>query len=221
MLGRFEPTATGWSARQDLVSGRTCEVRLQPEQVALLVSEAKHGDRRAWERLVDEYVGLIWAVARAHRLTDGDAHDVTQTTWLRLIEHIDRLSEPSSVGAWLATTARRECLRLLRQSKRTVLLDQWDDLDHAGWADQDVDASLLRREEQHTVQHALEQLNPSAQALLRMLMLDPAPSYEEISAALGMPIGSIGPTRGRLLRKLQALLDQGGINHERRRVASE
>lgn len=189
--------------------------------MAVLVAHASKGDRGAWEHLVDEYVGLIWAIARAHRLADGDAHDVTQTTWLRLIENIDRLSDPSRVGAWLATTARRECLRVLRQSKRTVLLDEWEDLDCFDSNGQEVDSALLRSEESHIVQDALEQLSPSAQALLRLLMLDPPPSYEEISAALNIPIGSIGPTRGRCLRKLQVLVTRRGINQGHRRVSCE
>src|SRR3954454_24758843 len=93
-------------------------MRITPEQAADLVAAAAAGDRRSWERLVDAYVGLIWAITRSYRLSDGDAQDVSQTTWLRLIENIDRLSDPSRVGAWLATTARRECLRVLRQSRR-------------------------------------------------------------------------------------------------------
>lgn len=196
-------------------------MRLDPAQVAVLVADASRGDRRAWERIVDEYVGLIWAIARSHRLADGDAHDVTQTTWLRLVENIDRLAEPSRVGAWLATTARRECLRVLRQAKRTVLLDEWDDVDCGQVDDQEVDAGLLRSEQDHIVREALEQLSPSAQALLRLLVLDPPPSYEEISAALDVPIGSIGPTRGRSLRKLQVLVTQRGVDGGRRRVSCQ
>lgn len=186
-------------------------MRITPERAAELVHAAAQGDRRAWEELVDAYVGLIWAITRGYRLHDGDAHDVTQTTWLRLVENIDRLSDPARVGAWLATTARRECLRVLRQSKRQVLLGEWEELDSFEADGEEVDAALLRAEQDEVVHAALEQLNPRCQALMRLLMLDPPPSYEEVSAALGIPIGSIGPTRGRCLRKLREFVEVGGI----------
>ena len=95
-------------------------MNLTTEEAASLVAAAAAGDRRAWEGLVDAYGRLIWAIARNHRLSSGDAADVSQTTWLRLLEHIDRLSDPGRVGAWLATTARRECLRLQSRGKRTM-----------------------------------------------------------------------------------------------------
>ena len=186
-------------------------MRITPEEAAELVVAAAAGDRRAWERLVDAYVGLIWAITRSYRLSDGDAHDVTQTTWLRLVEHIDRLSDPARVGAWLATTARRECLRVLRQSKRQVLLGDWEEFDSLELEGDDVDAGMLRAEQGEAVRAALETLSPRCQALMRLLMLDPPPSYEEVSAALGIPIGSIGPTRGRCLRKMRAIVDGPGI----------
>lgn len=191
--------------------GRT---RLTPEQAASLVEAAAAGDRRAWESLVDAYVGLIWAIARSYRLSDGDAHDVSQTVWLRLIEHVDRLNDPARVGAWLATTTRRECLRVLRQSRRQVLLAEWDDLDTIVLDDKPVDAAMLQDEQDEGVRAALLQLKPRCQALLALLMLDPPPSYEEVSAALGMPIGSIGPTRGRCLNCLRQLMDEGRIAQE-------
>jgi RNA polymerase sigma factor (sigma-70 family) len=191
---------------------------LSPEQAAVLVRAAAQGDRVAWEALVDGYAGLVWATARGYRLSDGDTQDVTQTTWLRLVENIGRLTDPGRVGAWLATTVRRECLRVLRQSKRTSLIDQWDDVVDVDGA-VDPDAGLIRLEETDAVRAALEQLSPSAQALLRLLMLDPPPSYAEVSAALGIPVGSIGPTRGRCLRKLEALLGERGISSAARGVS--
>lgn len=178
-----------------------------PEEAAALVAAASRGDSRAWEKLVDAYVGLIWAVTRSYRLSDGDAHDVSQTTWLRLVENIGRLTDPSRVGAWLATTARRECLRVLRQSNRSTVLHDWKELDLVDPAAQDIDAEFLRTEQGDAVRSAVAQLSPPCQALLQLLMIDPPPSYEEVSAALGVPVGSIGPTRGRCLRKLEALME--------------
>src|SRR3954447_6349402 len=89
-------------------------------EVAELVAAAAEGDQVAWNGLVDRFNGLVWSVARAHRLGAADASDVVQTTWLRLVENLGRLQDPERVGAWLATTARRECLRTLRQSARQV-----------------------------------------------------------------------------------------------------
>src|SRR4051794_23549305 len=187
-------------------------MRITPEQAADLVAAAAAGDRRSWERLVDAYVGLIWAITRSYRLSDGDAADVSQTTWLRLIENIDRLQDPSRVGAWLATTARRECLRLLGRTNRNGLVaDIGGVLDGLAEDPPDLAAELLGRERGDEVQVALRTLPQRCQDLLQLLMLEPALSYEEISSALDMPVGSIGPTRGRCLRRLQPLLARDGI----------
>ncbi|MFG1921126.1 RNA polymerase sigma factor [Cryptosporangium sp. NPDC048952] len=187
---------------------------LSPDEAAMLVGAAAGGDRSAWDLLVDAYGGLIWAVARNHRLSPGDAGDVSQTTWLRLVENIDRLSDPSRVGAWLATTARRECLRLLGRSKRTVLSGEELDpgTDRLRLATPEADAALLAAERDAEMRSAFGRLTPRCRELLQMLLLDPAPSYEEISAALDIPIGSIGPTRGRCLEKLRGIVEGTGIN---------
>jgi RNA polymerase sigma factor (sigma-70 family) len=172
---------------------------------------AASGDRRAWESLVDAYSGMIWTIARNHRLGHGDAADVSQTTWLRLLEHIDRLNDPGHVGAWLATTARRESLRVQARSKRTVLVADHDELEPARRGDaavEGVDAALLLDERREEVRAALARLPERCQLLMRLLMTEPPLSYEEVSAALGMPIGSIGPTRARCLARVRALLNE-------------
>jgi RNA polymerase sigma factor (sigma-70 family) len=185
---------------------------LAPEESAVLVRRAAGGDARAWEGLVDSYVGLIWAIARSHRLSQGDAADVSQITWLRLLENIHRIDDPTRVGAWLATTARRECLRVLGRSSRQLLVAETETIPQpASQAAPEVDAGLLAREREEHLHRALDELPPRCQDLMRLLMLDPAPSYEEISAALDMPIGSIGPTRGRCLRRLRRSLEAQGI----------
>src|ERR1700746_3662334 len=89
--------------------------------VADLVRRAAEGDRGAWERLVDQYARLIWSITIDFKLTESDAADVVQTTWLRLLEHIHRIEHPDRVGSWLAATARNECLRSLAARKRVVL----------------------------------------------------------------------------------------------------
>jgi RNA polymerase sigma factor (sigma-70 family) len=188
-------------------------VSLLPEDAAHFVAAAAEGDRAAWERLVDAYGGLIWAITRNHRLRPGDAADVSQTTWLRLLENIDRLHDPARVGAWLATTARRECLRLSARRRRTVLVGDEGELENDPLRAQppDVDDALLLAERDDALRGAFDCLQPRCRELLRLMLLDPAPSYEEISAALAMPIGSIGPTRGRCLDKLRLLVKTSGI----------
>ena len=182
---------------------------ITPEAAAELVARVRAGDVRAWNELVDAYVGLVWAIARNHRLGHGDAADVSQTTWLRLVENIDRIDDPRRVGAWLATTARRECLRVLRLSGRQVLVEDESALDRLDPDEVAVDALMLREEEAAAVRLAFDRLPERCQQLLRLLMVDSPPSYEELSAALAMPIGSIGPTRGRCLEKLRRLVGDG------------
>ena len=166
-----------------------------------LLAAASAGDQRAWDALVERYTSLLWSVARSYRLPAQDAADVVQTTWLRLVEHLDRIADPDRLPGWLATTARRECLRLLRHAGRevhsyTALIDVPDDAP-------ELDAGLLRDERDAALWHALSLLEEFCQRLIRVLMADPPPSYAEASAILGIPVGSVGPSRGRCLAKLR------------------
>lgn len=167
--------------------------------VGELVECAAHGDAAAWEEIVDRYAGLVWAVTRGYGLSRADAADVSQTTWLRLAEHLDRIRDPESIGAWLATTARHEALRLVRVKARHVAMDAV----HEAVVDTDPDERLIREERYHELWRALEALPPPCKTLLRVLCAEPPPSYAEVSAALSMPIGSIGPTRNRCLDRLR------------------
>lgn len=168
-----------------------------------LVSSARAGDQSAWDALVDRYQSRVWAIARAHRLNTADAEDVFQVTFLRLVTHIATIRDPNRVGAWLATTARHECLRLLRRAGRSVPSDDETVLDAADQFVPAVDVRLLADERHVALWRALGRLSVSCQRLLRLLMADPEPTYEEVSRALNMPIGSIGPTRGRCLKHLR------------------
>ncbi len=175
--------------------------------VACLVRNAAHGQGWAWERLVDQYSRLIWAMTRDFNLMESDAADVVQATWLRLLEHIHRIECPDRIGSWLATTARHECLRQLATRKRIVLLQN----EEFAFADvlidrQDIDEGLLAEERAEAVREAMSLLPSRWQRLLELLMSDPPASYAEISDQLGLPIGSIGPTRGRCIERLRALL---------------
>jgi RNA polymerase sigma factor (sigma-70 family) len=178
-------------------------------EIVALLKAAAAGNQRAWDALVREFDGIIKAIARAHRLSHADVQDVSQATWLKLLKHVDNLREPDRVGGWLATTARRESLRVLRASERYVLLAPEDAPDREA-GDPLPDDLLLARERHHSLWHSLGRLRSTDQALLRLLTTDPCPSYGEIAAALDMPIGSIGPTRARALERLRAQLASDG-----------
>ena len=161
------------------------EKGLQSSDVARLVRRAADGDRQAWERLVDQYARLIWSITGEFRLTESDAADVAQTTWLRLLEHIHRIQYPDRVGSWLAATARNECLRSIAAHKRVVLGHDDGDLDNAAALEPDVDARLIADERAQVVQDAMSSLPRRWQRLLELLMADPPVSYAEISDQLG------------------------------------
>jgi RNA polymerase sigma factor (sigma-70 family) len=175
--------------------------------IALLVRLAASGDKQAWERLVDQYSKLIWSITAEYRLVESDAADVAQTTWLRLLEHIDRIRYPDRVGSWLAATARNECLRSLAARKRVVLSHDTNDIEDRHAPGAEVDERLLAAERDQTVRDAMSRLPTRWQRLLELLMADPPVSYTEISDKLGLPVGSIGPTRGRCLARLRVLLE--------------
>jgi RNA polymerase sigma factor (sigma-70 family) len=171
--------------------------------VGRLVRRAAAGDGEAWNALVSRFSGLIWTIGRSHGLGAADTAEVSQTTWMRLFEHLDSIQQPERVGAWLATTARREALRILRMRDRQVLVD--DDLafDGDGGVGDPPGTGVLVKERDHLLHQAFARLPARAQVLLTMLSTAPAMSYREVSAALDMPIGSIGPTRARCLDALR------------------
>jgi len=179
---------------------------LRSSDPADLVRRAALGDREAWDRLIDQYARLIWSITVDFKLTESDAADVAQTTWLRLLEHIDRIDHPDRVGAWLAATARNECLHSLAARKRMVLGHEDVQPDNAVAHVPEVDERLLADERAQVVRDALSCLPSRWQRLLEMLMADPPVSYTVISDELDLPIGSIGPTRGRCLARLRVLL---------------
>ncbi len=179
-----------------------------------LVRAAAGGDQAAWSTIVDRFEGLVWATARAHRLSRADAADVAQTTWLRVVENLGRIRDPERLGAWIATTARRECLRHIRLHAREVPSDEVDLFESP--SPESPVAGLLVDEQNAGLWRAFTMLSERCQALLRMLVADDEPSYETIGMALDMPVGAIGPTRMRCLDKLRAHAEldpavQGGM----------
>jgi RNA polymerase sigma factor (sigma-70 family) len=186
--------------RQLIDTAEQHRARRSPEgELDHLVSAAKTGDAEAWSALVDRYTARLRCVARGHRLPAHDVEDVVQTTWLRLLEHIDRVREPHAVGAWLETTARRESLRIVRSGRREELTDV-EPVEAVAPVDEQRLASTERRAALAT---AVDRLPCRDRALLGLLVAEPAPSYADISDRLDMPIGSIGPTRARCLERLR------------------
>lgn len=183
---------------------------VEDRQVAEIVRGAAQGDGDAWNRLTQRYSGLVWGVTRAFRLSRDDAADVAQTVWLRLVEHVDRLDKPERVGAWLATTARHECLAAARRQARQIPTDEETFLGQV--SGDSVESDVLTAARDRSLWEAFGRLSDSCQQLLRLLMAEPPPSYAEVAAALGRPVGSVGPTRGRCLERLRDQLSPGGIN---------
>jgi RNA polymerase sigma factor (sigma-70 family) len=177
--------------------------------ISRLLAGAADGDRVAWDALFERFGGVVWAATRAHRLSDADAADVNQHTWMRLVENLDRIQDPQRLGAWLATTARRECLAVIRRTAR--LIPRGNDLPDAPCDRPHSGEQLIIEQRAVALRQALERVKPRDRALLTMLAAEPAPSYDEIGAALGMPIGSIGPTRARALASLRREAERAGL----------
>lgn len=177
----------------------------EPSNTTLL-ELASQGDTDAWRQLVDRFSPMVWSVARAQGLGRMDAADVYQTTWLRLVEHLDRLRDPAAVGGWLVATARNEAIRVSRRGARERPVEDHR-MDEPATDLDTPEAALLLSEEHRGVLRAFAQLSERCQRLLRVLSASPTTSYTEIAAELDMPVGSLGPTRGRCLTHLRQLLE--------------
>ena len=179
--------------------------------VADLVTRATNGDQGAWSALVDRYAPLIWSICHEHSLGDADAHDVGQAVWLQLVNQLSDVRDPAALTGWLAATTRRECGKLRRAAREPKTgghaLDAGSILDEqAGMAGHELSAAeseLPAAERDAALREALAHLAPRDQQLIAVLIEDPPVPYAEISARLGIPLGSIGPTRGRCLDKLR------------------
>jgi RNA polymerase sigma factor (sigma-70 family) len=172
------------------------------DDVAALVHAARAGDACAWDAIVARFGGAIRAVTRGFRLSPADADDVMQTTWLRLLRNIHRLDDPAALKAWLVTTARRESLRALQGQMREIPTD--DETLSARPDPATIDEQLAANERRRALRQAVDELPARPRILLRMLMASPDSSYEELGNALRMPVGSIGPTRGRCFNRLRS-----------------
>jgi RNA polymerase sigma factor (sigma-70 family) len=172
--------------------------------VSSLVARVGDGDQEAWNEIIERYAPLVWSICLRYQLSRPDIDDVGQSVWLLLVENIGKLREAAALPGWLATTTRRECLRVLRTTRRH---------DHADLPPEeqmpvDPDAATIEQEvilaeRNAALRAAFAELAPSCHELLSMLMTDPPLSYADVSTRMGIPVGSIGPTRGRCLDRLR------------------
>ena len=177
-------------------------------QVGQWVTRAAAGNQQAWTALVKRFNGMILTVARNHGLSPANAAEVSQTTWLRLVEHLGRIEHPERIGAWLTTTARHESLRMVRSAEHRFQKITDDDglTDLIDIEALPVDAKLVIDERDSAVRTAFARLPTRCRAMLFLLMSEPAVSYKELADALEIPVGSIGPTRARCLATLRRIM---------------
>jgi RNA polymerase sigma factor (sigma-70 family) len=178
--------------------------------VADLLLGISDGDPAAWEEIVHRYGKLVSVTVRSFRLQDADALDAVQMTWLRLTENAHRVQLPERLGGWLATTARRECLHILRQTKPAPDLI---DVGPETVADPSVgpEQRVIGADTARTLWTLVGELPPRRRTLLRALFIDNPPPYAEVARVTGIPLGAIGPTRARALRQLRSTLEQHGL----------
>jgi RNA polymerase sigma factor (sigma-70 family) len=170
-----------------------------------LLSGARGGDREALNAMVTELTPLLWHVARGQGLAPAAAEDVVQTTWLSLVRELDHIRAPESLVSWLVTVTRREAARVRDRGRREQAVADFAADDHATTA-AGPDEVVIEDERSRLLWGAVNELSDRCRALLRLIAFTDRPDYDAVSTALGMPRGSIGPTRGRCLAKLRAAL---------------
>jgi RNA polymerase sigma factor (sigma-70 family) len=177
-------------------------------RIAALVSALRQGSDDALGQIVTEFSPLLWHVARAAGLSSGDAEDVVQTAWVRMLEHLDEIRTPTALAGWLVVTTKREAWRVRGAERRQIPADQesFAELPDPGPGSEE---QVMLDDQSRTLWATIRQLSPRCQKLLRIIAFVPRPDYAAVAAELGMQIGSIGPTRGRCLAKLRALLADG------------
>ena len=169
------------------------------------MNAAREGDDDALGRIVTELSPLLWHVARAAGLSSGGAEDVLQTVWVRLLSHLDGIRTSAALTSWLVVTTRREAWRVRAEGRRQLPIDEeWlGTLPDPGPGSEE---QVITNDQRRALWVTIGQLSRRCQELLRIIAFVPRPDYQAVAAELGMPVGSVGPTRGRCLAKLRALL---------------
>ena len=191
------------------------------DEVSVWVQSANHfrrwrdGDPAALDDLVRSLTPVLWHVVRAYGLEKEQAEDVVQTAWLTLVRRHETIADPQAVAAWLTTTARREAWRVSRVDEPRRSPWSKKSSRHGSRIRRPPRTDVVQSDEQDRLWGYVSQLSPRCQRLMRIVAFDDRPDYAGIAAELSMPIGSIGPTRGRCLDKLKTLLNKdGGRDHE-------
>lgn len=183
---------------------------LNQRSPAELVLACRRGEPAAWDELVTRYERLVYTVPLRYGLTEAEAEDVFQSVWLALLRALPTLQQPERVAAWLVTTAKRECWERRRRSGYTREEDMSpEDMAGANWAAEETPEEIATRyDQQRLLRQAIQRLDELCRRLLTLLYFDVAePSYAEVAAQLGLPEGSIGPTRARCLQKARRLME--------------
>jgi RNA polymerase sigma factor (sigma-70 family) len=171
-----------------------------------LLHIAVDGNTAAWEMIVRRFEPAVAAMITTYRLQEADARDATQRTWLRMLENHHQIREPEALGGWLKTTARRECLRILAEQRRVEPMPETTEYPDTVV---DVERTVVDTDQARYVRNLLALLPARSYALLNSLFQDDPPRYAQLSAATGIPVGSIGPTRARALRRLRRMFEEG------------
>ena len=180
----------------------------QPGTTGELLHAAADGDQLAWRELVHRYEPTVTGTILALGMQHADARDAAQRTWLQMFENRSRIREPEALGGWLRTTARHECVRIVRERWR---IEPLDDTDGARFPDAavDVEQTVVDADTVRRLRRLMTVLPPRAELLVTELFRDEPPGYTELARRTGIPIGSIGPTRGRALVLLRRLFEEG------------
>jgi RNA polymerase sigma factor (sigma-70 family) len=185
------------------------------EELAALVDRTRAGDPGGWREIIKRFDGSLRAIGRAHGLDAAACSDVVQQTWLAAFSCIDGLRNKHALGSWLRSIARRECVKILTYRRREPIgLDDIDDCasDQLVQGPPVPEGEVLRAEQATLLRAAWRQLSEQDQRLLTVLIVESRPAYADISRDLGIPMGSIGPTRARCLARLRGHLVALGVD---------
>jgi RNA polymerase sigma factor (sigma-70 family) len=192
-------------AELELLSGARSTIEKSGAPVDL--QRLRGGDPSVWEEILRRYGKLVFATVRSYRLQEADALDAVQTTWLRLAENADQIQSPERLGGWLTTTARRECLRILRQAKRAPRLTDMV-ADTVADPSMEPERRVIQTDVARRLWGFVNELSPRQRSLLRALFTEHPRLYANVAHTTGIPLGAIGPTRRRALTQLRGWLEE-------------